>query len=195
MGANPYKVYIDDMEIPVTPAEISTKFKSKNDFYSLMNGEVFTAIRKPDLDSWSFGFYAFSKPHPSVDLFTSQDVIRDKLKSLKADKKVFEFIVIRTTSDMSLKNSICKFMTLEDYDIKENADWRTNIFITLELKEYKPLITVKLEQKEDGRAYEVREENKDSSINIDIMSIDGNAEKERDISNGLLTGKVEGMLK
>lgn len=195
MGANPYKVYIDDMEIPVTPAEIQTKFKSNNDFYKLMNGEVYTAIRKPDLDSWSFSFYAFSKPHPSVDLFVPQEVIKDKLKILKDEKKVFEFIVIRQTSDMTLKNSICKYMTLEDYSIKENADWGTNIVITLELKEYKPLITVKLETKENGKAYKTKEENNNKTINIDIDLNKTKAAKDKDLSNGLRNEKVEGKLK
>ena len=140
----PYIIYIDGMEIPVTPSEIEKKSPSANDFYKLMNGETFTALQKPDPDVWNFEFYALAKEHPSVATFIPQDRIKNKLDELKDKKIVFEFIVIRATSDISLKNSFCKFMTLEDHSIKEDSKWNNNIKIKLEVKEYFPLKTQKL---------------------------------------------------
>lgn len=164
MKSKPYILYIDDMEIPVTPAEIKTEQKSKNDFYSLINGNTFTALRKPALKEWSFDFYAFSKRHPFVETFISQDVIKEKLDTLKKEKRVFQFIVLRATSDVSLKNSFCFYMTLEDYSIRESADIGTNIIISLKLKEYQPIRTVKLKEASSKNEVSQNAQQKESRI-------------------------------
>lgn len=144
MAAEAYIIYIDGMEIPVTPSAIDKESPSANVFYKLMNGETFTALQKPDPDVWKFEFYAFAKEHPSISRHIPQDVIKNKLDMLKDKKIVFEFIVIRASSDISLKNSFCKFMTLEDHSVGEDAKWNNNIKIKLQVKEYFPLKTIKL---------------------------------------------------
>lgn len=161
--AKPYRIYIDDLEIPVTPAEIEESVGSNNDFYNLLNGDTYSALRKSKPSEWNFEFYAFSKPHPSVDLFVPQDVIKTKLKDLKKEKTVFEFIVLRSSSDINLKNSLCKYMLLEDFRFKENADWGTNIKISLTLKEVHPVVTTKLEQGEQGLDKNVNYEKKEDN--------------------------------
>lgn len=143
----PYKVYIDGLEIPVTPAKISNSFKGDNNFLKLLNGENFTVLKKPKLFEFKFSFYIFSHPHPGVDIFTRQETILDKLADLKDNKKAFEFVVLRTASDPTLRNSVCKNMTLEDYDIEEDTRHGTNAIVTVNLKEYQPLKTIKLEDK------------------------------------------------
>lgn len=154
----PYQIYIDGMEIPITPSKINNKIDGQNDFYNLVNGETYTVLRKSKLQEYSFSFYAFSHEHDGVDLFTPQQEIINKLEELKKEKKIFEFVILRITSDPSLRNSICKYMTLEDYSIKEDSNIGTNILIDLILKEYQPLKTVKL--KDTGSSKEKRLVNK-----------------------------------
>lgn len=179
MAAEAYIIYIDGMEIPVTPTEIGTRSPSANVFYKLMNGETFTALQKPDPDVWKFEFYAFAKEHPSVATFIPQDVIKNKLDKLKDDKTVFEFIVIRASSDISLKNSFCKFMTLEDHSISEDSRWNNNIKIKLEVKEYFPLKTVKLvdgaDDLDNNIKYQVKEApdaNKNPEIPVTVVTVE-----------------------
>lgn len=158
MGVKPYQIFLDGMEIPITPSKIKDKFDGQNDFYNLVNGETFTVMRKSKLEEFSFSFYAFSEEHEGVDLFTPQQEILKKLKELKKDKKAFEFVILRTPSDPNLRNSICKYMTLENYSIDEDSKYGTNVIITLNLKEYQPLKTVKL--KDVGSSREKRQVNR-----------------------------------
>lgn len=146
MNINPYIFYIDGMEIPVTPSKNNNKVDGQNDVYSLVNGESYTALRKAKLQKYNFSFYAFSEEHPQIATYTPQEEIIKKLETLKKDKKVFEFVILRNTSDPSLRNSNCKHMTLEDYAIHEDTRYGTNILIDVSLQEYQPLKTVKLEE-------------------------------------------------
>lgn len=147
VAVQPYRLYIDGMEIPITPSKIKDDVKGKNEVLELLNGESYSVIKKSKLEDYSFSFYAFSHEHPGVDLFIPQDEIIEKLKSLKREKKVFEFIVLRTSSDVTLRNSICEYMKLEDYTIDEDHKYGTNNLITLKLQEYTPLGTIKLTEK------------------------------------------------
>lgn len=179
MAAEAYIIYIDGMEIPVTPSAIGKESPSANVFYKLMNGETFTALQKPNPDVWKFEFYAFAKEHPSISRHIPQDVIKNKLDELKDKKIVFEFIVIRASSDISLKNSFCKFMTLEDHSIGEDARWNNNIKIKLEVKENFPLKTVKLidgvDNLENTIKYQVAEApdaNKNPEIPVTVVTVE-----------------------
>ncbi|MDY3902455.1 peptidoglycan-binding LysM [Peptoniphilus sp. SGI.035] len=158
MSKKPYQLYIDGMEIPITPAKIKNKIPGQNDFYDLVNGETYTVLRKSKLAEYSFSFYAFSDEHEGVDLYIPQQEIISKLEELKKEKKIFEFVILRITSDPNLRNSICKYMTLEDYVIDEDSKIGTNILIDLTLKEYQPLKTVKL--KDTGSSTDKRQVNK-----------------------------------
>ena len=42
MSKKPYQLYIDGMEIPITPSKIKNKISGQNDFYDLVNGISFT---------------------------------------------------------------------------------------------------------------------------------------------------------
>lgn len=148
MSKEPYILYVDGMEIPVTPAKIKSKIGSKNDFYELLNGETYTVKKDKKPVEYTFSFYAFSHPHENVNTFTPQQQIIDKLEELKKELKDFEFVILRTPSDPSLRNTTCKHMTLEDYDIDEDSKYGTNIIITLNLKEFMPLKTVELKKEE-----------------------------------------------
>lgn len=196
--AKAYILYIDDMEIPITPAVIKQDKKSQNDFYSLVNGETYTALRKPKLDEWSFAFYAFLEKPDAAPVHYSQEYIKNKLKNLKDKKTVFDFIVIRASSSPNLANSICAYMTLEDYNIEENADYSRNILITLNLKEYQPLITKKLvpagNDPEKRTAYVQKSEankiSKPMTVPVDGENLP-ELPKENDLSAGFMTEELK----
>jgi len=155
---NPYKLYIDGMEIPITPSSIDNDINGQNETYKLLNGETFTALKQSKLQTYEFSFYAFSKEHPQVELYTPQEEIIAKLKELKTEKKAFEFVILRMSSDPSLRNSVCKFTTLEDYSIKEDSKYGTAIIIEVKLQEYQPLKTITFKEA-------------DTSINVDKVEV------------------------
>ena len=60
MSKKPYQLYIDGMEIPITPSKIKNKISGQNDFYDLVNGETYTVLRRSKLQEYAFSFYACS---------------------------------------------------------------------------------------------------------------------------------------
>ena len=172
-----YEFYIDGWQVPITPAEFEMSVDSKNDFLDLINGEVYTVLNKRELKEFSFSFFSFAHPHPSVGNFISQAEVLKNLEDLKNDKKVFEFVIIRTSSDPELKNSTCKYTTLEDYKVNEDSKYGNNIKISVTLKEYIPLKTIKLKDANDSndkepirKVFKTINENKDKVATGIMMS-------------------------
>lgn len=145
--AEAYEFYINGWQVPITPSELEMSVDSKNDFLNLINGETYTVLHKRELKEFSFSFFSFSHPHPSVGNFISQAQVLKNLEDLKNNKEVFEFVIIRTSSDPELKNSTCRYTTLEDFKVLEDSQYGTNIKISVTLKEYIPIKTVKLVDK------------------------------------------------
>ncbi len=202
MRAEAYEIYIDGWQVPITPAELDMSVGSKNEFLDLINGNTYTAIKKRELKEFSFSFYSFSHPHPSVGNFISQSQVIKNLEDLKNKKKVFEFVIIRTSSDPELKNSTCKYTTLEDYKIHEDTDYGTNIKIDVTLKEYIPLKTVKIknagDSEEHGKRKIYREIKDNANKAVLSMAMTGvflaMPSKAKAIATSLMTPKLKNKL-
>lgn len=136
-----YDFYIDDLLLPITPKKINTKIKNKNKVFTLLNGEELNLLKKPGLTEFSFEFRVPTDDFPSVKQFISPQIILNKLEKLKVEKKAFQFIIIRSSYQENLNNSINKSVTLEDYEILEDADNGTDLIISVNLKQYLPIKT------------------------------------------------------
>lgn len=136
-----FDFYIDDLLLPITPAKVTTKIKNKNEVVTLLNGEELNLLKKPGLTEFSFEFRVPSEDFPSVKEYVSPQSVLNKLEDLKANKKSFQFIIIRTPYEPNLNNSVNKKVTVEDYDILEDADNGADLIIQIELKQYIPLKT------------------------------------------------------
>lgn len=136
-----YDFYIDDLLLPITPKKINTKIKNKNKVVTLLNGEELNLLKKPGLTEFSFEFRVPTDDFPSVKQFISPQIILNKLEKLKVEKKAFQFIIIRSSYQENLNNSINKSVTLEDYEILEDADNGADLIISVNLKQYLPIKT------------------------------------------------------
>ena len=136
-----YDFYIDDLLLPITPKKINTKIKNKNKIITLLNGEELNLLKKPGLTEFNFEFRIPSEDFPSVKNFVSPQVVLNKLEDLKLNKKSFQFMILRSQYQENLNNSINKSVTLEDYEILEDADNGTDLIISIALKQYIPLKT------------------------------------------------------
>ena len=136
-----YDFYIDDLLLPITPKKINTKIKNKNKVVTLLNGEELNLLKKPGLTEFSFEFRVPADDFPSVKQFISPQIILNKLEKLKTEKKAFQFIIIRSSYQENLNNSINKSVTLEDYEILEDADNGADLIISVNLKQYLPIKT------------------------------------------------------
>ena len=140
-GKKGFDFYIDDLLLPLTPAKINTAIKNKNEVVTLLNGEELNLLKKPGLTEFSFEFRVPSEDFPSVKQFISPQTVLNKLEDLKVNKKAFQFIIIRTPYEPNLNNSVNKKVTLEEYEILEDADNGADLVVSIELKQYIPLKT------------------------------------------------------
>lgn len=136
-----FDFYVDDLLLPITPARVTTKIMNKNEVVTLLNGEELNLLKKPGLTEFSFEFRVPSEDFPSVKQFVSPQTVLNKLEDLKINKKAFQFIIIRTPYEPNLNNSVNKKVTLEEYQILEDADNGADLIISIELKQYIPLKT------------------------------------------------------
>ena len=142
--ANNYKFYIDGVELPINPSSLTIKVGSKNETVDLANGGEMTILKSPALTN-----ITFSARLPQTGLSGAQTTLPyinarartasyyiEKMKTLKTDKKRFQFVVTRF-----LPNGTPLFETnittvLEDFSIKEEAEEGFDVILEITLKQY-----------------------------------------------------------
>lgn len=157
MGKKGFDFYIDDLLLPITPAKVTTKVANKNDVVTLLNGEELNLLKKPGLTEFSFEFRVPSEDFPSVKQFVSPQTVLNKLEDLKSNKKSFQFIIIRTPYEPNLNNSVNKTVTVEEYQILEDAENGADLIISIELKQYIHLKTKVVNVKADSSGLDISE--------------------------------------
>lgn len=150
-----YKFYLDDILLPVTPAELSVKVGDKNETIELLNDKDLILLRNPALSEISFSILLPAQNVPYAvyenNKFVEAGEIIKKIQKLKDDKKKFLFSVIRRIGDKTYFDSMIK-VVLSDYDTKESADEGFDLIMNINLKEYKEASTQvgKITQDEKG---------------------------------------------
>lgn len=171
-----YDFYIDNLLLPITPKKINTKIKNKNKVVTLLNGEELNLLKKPGLTEFNFEFRVPSEDFPAVKRYVSPQTVLNKLEDLKIKKKSFQFIILRSQYQENLKNSINKSVTLEDYEIIEDAENGADLIISISLKQYLPLKT------------KIINTNADKSKSITVS--EGNVPMNKGKPDGSLASKV-----
>lgn len=150
-----YKFYLDDILLPVTPAELSVKVGDKNETIELLNDKDLILLKNPALSEISFSILLPAQNVPYAvyenNKFVEAGEIIKKIQKLKDDKKKFLFSVIRRIGDKTYFDSMIK-VVLSDYDTKESADEGFDLIMNINLKEYKEASTQvgKITQDEKG---------------------------------------------
>ena len=135
-----YHVYIDGWALPLAPSKLQLKFSNQNKTINLINDGEVNIIKTPGLTDVSFDcILPALQQYPMAyypDGFRGAAYYLDKLAELKAKRKSFVFLVVRTKQSELLFDTelIC---TLEDFaqteDVKEGHD----IAISISLKQYR----------------------------------------------------------
>lgn len=171
-----YSFYLDRILLPVAPSKLSIGFKSHNKTLNLMNNGEINILKDPGLLDISFDVlipntkYPFSIYESGFEL---ADKYIEKINKLKTDKKPFQFIVTRTKPDgIPIFNTNIK-VSLEEYEMSEDAEEGFDIMLSIKLKQYKAYSTkiVKIEKaKEDTPKVEVIQERESDPKEIMIGS-------------------------
>lgn len=170
-----YSIYLDKVLLPIAPKSIKIGFSSQNKTLNLINHGEINMLKDPGLLDIEFDAMLPNTKYPfSIykDGFESADKFIDKINKLKTDKKPFQFIVTRTRPDGTpLFNTNIK-VSLEEYEINEDAEEGFDLILSIKLKQYKPYSTKKIKiekSKDEDNKQEAKVEEKREADESKIM--------------------------
>ena len=136
-----YAFYINGVLFPITPQRMNIKFKNRNRVVTLVNEGEFNILKESGLQEISFDACIPAIKYPFAQylggIFLPVAYYINLIKNLKSSKKPFNFVVVREGTVGLLGYSHCMKVSLEDFQVKEDAGDGRDITISLTLKEYK----------------------------------------------------------
>ena len=135
-----YNFFMDGVQFPVAPPELSTKINGRNETIVLMNDGEVNVIKKPGLTDIEFEVLLPNVKHPFAvytNGFQPATFYLEKLEKLKVDDKPFQFIVNRMMPNGNLLFDTNMTVTIEDYEIMESAENGFDVTVRIPLKQYK----------------------------------------------------------
>lgn len=135
-----YNVYLGKMLCPIAPEKIQLKAANKNKTMVLMSGEEINIIKDAGLSEISFSLLLPNTQYPFAVYkagFEGAGFFLEQIEKLKLEKKPFQFIIVRQFPDgKSMYNTNIK-VSLEDYQIEDNANDGFDARVSIRLKQYR----------------------------------------------------------
>lgn len=135
-----YYMYLDRMEIPIPPAEMTTTIAGKNETIDLIGKGEVNIIKPAGLTEVNFKFMLPNSNYPfnQSALFKGRKAkyYIDELKKIKK-KGVIQFIVVRMSPKGSMLAMTNMKATLEDWSIEEAAEEGLDMYANIKLKKWK----------------------------------------------------------
>ncbi|EGT2204327.1 LysM peptidoglycan-binding domain-containing protein [Clostridioides difficile] len=139
-----YDFYLDGVQLPITPGKLEIKTTNKNKTVDLINDGEVNILKTPGLSEISFeAEFTHNKLPFYRGTFRDVQFFLSKLELLKTDCKPFQFIVSREMGGKVLFNTNMK-VSLEEYNIVEDADNGSDVKVAIKLKQYRDYSTKKL---------------------------------------------------
>ncbi|HGS9554221.1 TPA: LysM peptidoglycan-binding domain-containing protein [Clostridioides difficile] len=139
-----YDFYLDGVQLPIPPPKLEIKVTNKNKTVDLINTGEVNILKKEGLSEISFeAEFTHNKLPFYRGTFRDVQFFLSKLELLKTDCKPFQFIVSRQLGNKVLFNTNMK-VSLEEYNIVEDADNGSDVKVTIKLKQYRDYSTKKL---------------------------------------------------
>lgn len=126
-----YTCYLDDVELPV-PSKLTVKIKSKNKTISLLNEGEINFLRAPGLSE-----IVLPLTLPMLTGSRSPDYYLGLLERLKTSKKHTRFILVRVSPDGRTLYDTNMQVSVEDYNIEEDAKEGLDVQVDVNLKQWR----------------------------------------------------------
>lgn len=139
-----YRLYLNGVLFPVTPSKITVKINGKNERVTLINEGEASILKSPGLTDVEFELLLPQTKYPFAvykNGFKSANYYLKKLESMMTSKKPFRYILTRT--DLRNKKLFDTNMkvSLEGYQIIEDAGEGFDITVKVNLKQYREFKT------------------------------------------------------
>ena len=145
---NGYNFYfkIDNMDLltfPITPPELTIKSGSNNEVVNLINGGDINILKSPSLTEIEFEARFPMRQYPYSREYKTFKTYFDIFKELKEDKLPFNFVVSRHSGGKPTWGTDYT-VSLEEFEMVEDASNGDDVLINFKLKQYKPYGVIKL---------------------------------------------------
>ena len=150
-----YYLYLDDLCLPVTPEEITMKWKDQNRTANLVNGEEIEIAEIPGLEQISFTAlfpwtrYPFAR-YP--DGFELPEFYLQKLRDLKKNKTPFHLLFTCVSPGGRYLSDLNRLVALETCTVRYSAENGMDVTADITLREYRPYHTLILTDWSNGEA-------------------------------------------
>lgn len=135
-----YNFFLDGIQFPIAPSELSLKINGRNETTVLMNEGEVNVIKKTGLTNIDFEVLLPNVKYPFAvypNGFQPATFYLDKLKKLKISDKPFQFIINRMMPNGNLLFDTNMTVSIENYEIIESADNGFDVNVRIQLKQYR----------------------------------------------------------
>lgn len=126
-----YTCYLGGMEVP-TPAKLTVKIKGNNKTLVLLNEGEINFLRFPGLTEITVPLV-----FPMLGGSRSPSAYLDMLEGLKTSKKTTQFILVRASPDGRRLYDTNMTVSVEDYNIVEDAQKGLDVSVDVSLKQWR----------------------------------------------------------
>lgn len=141
-----YDVYISNTLLPIAPEKITMQINGKNETATLINDGEISILKNPGLSTVSFIVLFPNVKYPFAqypDGYHRAGYYLNKLEALMNKKKPFQFIVTRKTPVNKKLFNTNLTVSLENYQIIDDAKEGFDIKVQINLKQFKDYGTKK----------------------------------------------------
>ncbi|MFP3917711.1 LysM peptidoglycan-binding domain-containing protein [Lysinibacillus telephonicus] len=135
-----YRFFLDGMQLPIAPSSMTMKINGKNETVTLINEGEVNVLKKPGLTDIDFEVEFPNVKYPYAvypNGFQPSAYYLDKLEKLKLSQKPFKFIVNRMKPNGFLLFDTNMTVSIEDYEIEDNAENGFDMVVKIKLKQYR----------------------------------------------------------
>lgn len=134
-----YRLYMDGILFPVTPSKITMKINGKNETVTLINEGEANILKSPGLTDVDFELLLPAVQYPFAvypNGFRPAKYYLDKLEALMSAKSAFQYVVTRTDGTNQRLFDTSMKVSLESYDIVEDAGEGLDVTVKVKLRQY-----------------------------------------------------------
>lgn len=126
-----YNCYLFGILMPETPAKLSMKIKGKNSTVTLLSGAEINFLKYPGLTEITLPL-----TFPMLTGHSKPDYYIGLLEKAKTERTTTQFILTRTTPGGQLLYDTNMKVSIEDYNITEDAKNGLDVSVEVQMKQY-----------------------------------------------------------
>lgn len=134
----PYTMYMNGIIMPITPSKVTVTINGQNETATLINGEEVNILKAAGLSDVSFELILPAQSYPFCNgVVLPISTYLALFEKLKASKQAFQWILIRTKPKTLIGHITNMTVSLENYNLVDDADEGCDTKVSINLKQWR----------------------------------------------------------